>query len=194
MKDLDKSHSWRHDGQLLLLLLALVIPLRGWMIWNTEVTARDSIGFISYALDIEKLSWKELMKNHQHPGYPLSILAMSLPVRDYMGSVNSSTMQLSAQLASSLAAVLLLFPMYYLGKIFFEKRIAFWGTLLLQFMPVTGQHFSDGISEPLFLLFTCLSFLFAALALAGPRLCASWRPASFAGWPISPGPKAPWYS
>jgi len=172
MTELDKSHNWRHDGRLLFLLLALVVPLRAWMVWNTEVTARDSIGFISYALDIEQKPWKEaLLKNHQHPGYPLSIWAMSLPVRQYLG-FSSTTMQLSAQLASSLAAVLLIFPMFYLGKIFFERRVAFWGTLLLQFMPVTGQHLSDGISEALFLLLTSLAFLFGALALRRPTI---WR-------------------
>src|SRR5262245_58802169 len=40
---------WR-DWQWLLLLLVLVIPLRGWLLFNTEVAARDSIGFIRYAL------------------------------------------------------------------------------------------------------------------------------------------------
>ena len=78
---------------------------------------------------------------------------------------NSAALQLSAQLASSLAAILLMFPMYFLGKLFFERRVAFWGTLLLQYLPASGHHLSDGISDPLFLLLITFAFLFAVLAL-----------------------------
>ena len=174
------KRDWYKDCLLILLLLLLVIPLRVWLVYNTEVVARDGIGFMQYALELEKLPWSEtlrcameleelpwketLLKNNQHPGYPLSIWALSIPVRSCMGESNTA-LQLSAQLASSLAAVLLMFPMYFLGKLFFERRVAFWGTLLLQYLPASAHHFSDGISDPLFLLLTTLAFLFAILAL-----------------------------
>ena len=65
--------------------------------WNTEVLARDSVTYINYALEIEQKPWGEvLLKNHQHPGYPLAIWAVSLPVRHYLGPADSFTMQLSA--------------------------------------------------------------------------------------------------
>ncbi len=150
----------------LLVLLALVIPLRGWLMWNTEVLARDSVTYIEYALRFEQHSWKEVLEStHQHPGYPLSILAMSIPVRQLLGPADCFTMQLSAQLVSNLAAVLLIFPMYFLGRFFFERRIAFWGTLLFQFLPVSGQLLSDGVSEPLYLLLISSAFLCALWAL-----------------------------
>ena len=80
------KHDWYKDCLLLLLLLMLVIPLRVWLIHNTEVVARDGIGFMRYAMDLEKLSWKDvLLNNHQHPGYPLSIWAVSIPVRALHG-------------------------------------------------------------------------------------------------------------
>ena len=70
----------------LLILLMLVLPLRGWLMWNTEVLARDSVIYINYAMEIERLSWKKaLLSNHQHPGYPLSIWAVSVPVRRLAG-------------------------------------------------------------------------------------------------------------
>src|SRR2546421_8808494 len=104
--DRSSSGDWRH----LLLLLALVLPLRGWLLFNTEVAARDSIGFIRYALQFEGKSWKEtLLANHQHPGYPLAIWAVSQPIRALAGT-NADTMRLSAQLASTLAALALLIP------------------------------------------------------------------------------------
>jgi Dolichyl-phosphate-mannose-protein mannosyltransferase len=150
----------------LLTLLMLVIPLRGWLMCNTEVLARDSVVYIDYAMEIEQKSWSEaLNNNHQHPGYPWTILAVSVPIRWFLGPADAFTMQLSAQLASNLAAVLLIFPMYYLGRFFFERRVAFWGTLLYQYLPVSGQILSDGLSEPLALLLTSTAFLCAVRAM-----------------------------
>ena len=92
-------------------------------------------------------------------------------------------MQLSAQLASNLAALLLIFPMYFLGRFFFERRVAFWGTLLYQYLPVSGQHLSDGVSEALFLLLTSTPFCVPCGHCAGSRCCSSSDAASFAAWP-----------
>ena len=44
------------DWLLLGALLALILPLRCWLLYNTEVTARDSIGYIRYALTIRTLA------------------------------------------------------------------------------------------------------------------------------------------
>ena len=41
------------DWRWLAMLLVLVLPLRAWLFVNTEVAARDSIGFIRYALQLE---------------------------------------------------------------------------------------------------------------------------------------------
>jgi hypothetical protein len=157
--ELDGSYQAR-DWFYLVLLLALVLPLRAYLLYHTEVTARDSIGYIRYALQFEKYSWQEvLLKNHQHPGYPLAIWAVSQPVRALLGPANPDNMQLSAQLASSLAAILLLFPMYFLGRFYYGSRTAFWGCLLFQYLPVSGHHLSDGISEAWFLLLTSSAYV-----------------------------------
>ena len=65
--------------------------------------------------------------------------------------------------------MLLIFPMYYLGRFFFERRVAFWGTLLFQYLPVSGQHLSDGVSEALFLLLTSTAFLCSLWPCAASR-------------------------
>src|SRR5437016_4738130 len=94
------SGFWRDLG-LLALLVVLVFALRVWLLCHTEVAARDSIGFIRYALQFETQSWAEVVRqNHQHPGYPLSVLAVSVPVRQLVDGSPVFTMQLSAQLAS----------------------------------------------------------------------------------------------
>src|SRR3954447_23647509 len=115
---------WRDLG-LLAVLLTAAVALRPWLIYHTEVAARDSIGFIRYALEHQKTltspgknspSWADILNgNHQPPGYPLTVLAASVPVRAFIDAPMPDLMRLSAQLASSLAAVLLVIPMYFLG-------------------------------------------------------------------------------
>ena len=123
----DRRADWRLIG----LLVLLVLPLRAWLIHNTEVTARDSIGYIRYALAFERKPWQTVWKeNDQHPGYPLAVWAMSVPVRAVAGRTDAPTMQLSAQLVSAAAALLLLIPMYFLGAALFGRAVGFTASLI----------------------------------------------------------------
>lgn len=165
-----------HEFALLALLLLLASGSRAWLISHTEVAARDSVGFIRFALELERYPWKEvLQRNLQHPGYPAVLLAVSWPVRQLWGGTTAASMQFSAQLASALAGVLLILPMYYLGRDLFGRRAAFWGTALFQCLPVSARVMSDGLSEATFLLLATTALW---LAVCGMR---SRRVASFAG-------------
>src|SRR6185503_1575345 len=92
-------------------------------------------------------------------------------VRYVRGGIDPEGMRLSAQLASSLAALLLVIPMFFLGKELFDRRVGFWGALIFQWLPVSAHVLSDGLSEALFLLFTASALLFAVHAVRG----AGWR-------------------
>src|SRR5206468_1113398 len=59
------------------------------------------------------------------------------------------------------------FPMFYLGKRFFNARVGFWAALIFQCLPVTGHLLSDGLSESLFLLLTAITLWLTARALDG---------------------------
>jgi Dolichyl-phosphate-mannose-protein mannosyltransferase len=178
MDDLQSDHfsrisanrpAWR-DWQWLLLLVALVIPLRGWLLVNTEVAARDSIGFIRYALRFEEQPWGEVVRSFdQHPGYPFAVWLVSMPIRTWAGVTSPEIMQLSAQLTSALAAVLLLVPMFYLGKAVWDVRIGFGASLLFQFLPVSAHHLTDGISESVYLLFVSWALVTAVWGLQTRR-------------------------
>src|SRR5436309_1437020 len=99
------------DLRLLAVLLVAALAVRAWLLGHTEVAARDSIGYIRYALQFEEQDWRTVIRhNHQHPGYPLTVLTVSIPVRALCGGTTAEAMQLSAQLASALAAVLLVRP------------------------------------------------------------------------------------
>jgi hypothetical protein len=134
------------------------------------VAARDNIGYVRYALEFETLPWQAVWeKNHQHPGYPLAVLAVSKPIRWATGETDvvklATTMQFAAQVASMLAALLLLYPMYHLGRLLFDRNVGFGAALLFQYLPTSGHHLADGISESLFLLLVAATLLQAVRAL-----------------------------
>jgi hypothetical protein len=163
------------------LLLLIAGGLRLYLVAHTEVAARDSIGYIRYARQLEAGPWQEVVrKTEQPPLYALAVSAASGPVRQLMSGPESVLMQRSAQLVSALAGILLVLPMYFLGRELFERRIAFWAVLLFQCLPTTGRFLSDGISESLFLLLvatavwlgvrslrTCSALGFAASGICG---------------------------
>jgi 4-amino-4-deoxy-L-arabinose transferase-like glycosyltransferase len=177
--DAAQPSGWRRDLALVALLLVLATGIRAWVVGYTQVPARDSIGFIRYALWLEEEGWSwALTHAHQHPGYPLSVLAVAAPVRHYLGQ-DCDTMQLSAQLASALAGVLLVLPMYFLGKLLLDRSAGFWGALLFQCLPNSGHALSDALSDPLFLLLLATALLFAMQAV---RRRAPWRFAVAGVW------------
>ncbi|MDW8266011.1 MAG: glycosyltransferase family 39 protein [Gemmataceae bacterium] len=155
----------RHDLLLMFVLMAVVGLLHLWVLTHTTVAARDSIAFIRYAWQLEHYPWPEVLRgNLHHPGFPVAIAAVSWALRSCGGSLDADTMRLAAQLANSLAAVLLVVPLYFLGKIVFERRTAFWGVLIYQCLPSSNQLLSDGLSEGVFLLWAASAILAAVIA------------------------------
>jgi hypothetical protein len=160
-----RGGAWRDLG-LLALLLTLAAGSRLWLLGHTEVAARDSIGFIRYALQLEHQPWRDVLKGSlQHPGYPAAVLAVSLPVRHYVAAPEAVIWQLSAQLASALAGILLVFPMYFLGRELFDRRVGFWASVLFQCLPTSSRIMADALSESTYLLFAATALLWAVQAL-----------------------------
>jgi hypothetical protein len=160
------SSAWWADLRCLAILAVLVVGLRTWQIAHTEVVSRDSISYIRMAWQLEHGSWGEVFRlSPQHPAYSLTVLAMSVPVRHYLPDDLPRAWQLSAQLASALASVLLVVPMFYLGRELFNRRVAFWACLLFQCLPSSGKVMGDGLSDTVFLLFACAGLWLACLAL-----------------------------
>jgi hypothetical protein len=156
--------SWS-DAAWLGLLLVLSVFIHGWLIQHTEVTARDSIIYIHYALRLEQEPLAQVLRQEdQHPLYPLSILAAWQPVRWALGTSPAAQVW-SAQLASNFFGILLVVPMFYLGKELFDRRVGFWAALLFQALPVTAHLLADGLSDSLCLLLGVTAMLLGARAL-----------------------------
>src|SRR5439155_24248464 len=94
------------------------------------------------------------------------------PVRAVAGKTTPENMELSCQLVNLIASLMLILPMYWLGRQFFDRPVSFVGTLLYQYLPISAQHLSDGISEPLFLVLLVSGLLQAVQAV---RARAVWH-------------------
>jgi hypothetical protein len=163
----------REDAVLILALVIFSLALHGWLIGHTEVAARDSIGFIRYAWQLEHQPWGEVFRrNHQHPGYPILLSMVSRGIRHLVDASNVTIFQLSAQWTSAVAGMLIVIPIYFLGNIGFGRGVGFWSAALLLWIPLTSRLMADGLSEATFLLFAAAALLFGFLALE--RLSKIW--------------------
>ena len=180
------------DYLLLLALVAIAAALHVWIIAHTKVTARDSIGFARLALRIQSPESSnperpedptrmkiDVVKESQHPpGYPLAVwitakfvrqtIVPALPGGLYSSLQLAETTLLATQIASAIAAVLLVIPMYVTGRMLFGRVAAFAGTLLFQVIPVPAQITSDGLTEGAYLLGTATALMFAVRAMRNP--------------------------
>lgn len=145
--------SRRPDWPLLIVLFVLAGLIRFWLISHTEVTARDGVGFMRYAWQLKTQPWSHVLRENPHPPlYPLTILMVSYPVRALLPGDDTFLLQLSAQLTTALASLLLIVPLFYLGRDLFDRRVGFWAALLFECLPPAARVLSDALSEGIFLL------------------------------------------
>lgn len=171
----------RMHSPALLMVMVLVAGIHGLVVARAEVASRDSIGFIRYALHLESpppnwsdsvqpgrlLSRLEVVQRAEHPpGYPLAVLVVSGPVRWCMGGVSCDAMVLACQLASSLAAVLLVLPLYCLGVWLHGRAVGLSAGLIFSCLPVAAHVTSDGLADGLYLLWLVSGLAGCVWALA----------------------------
>jgi hypothetical protein len=161
----------RRDLACVLILAAAAVSLRAWQLTHTTVASRDSIGYARIAWRLEHGDWRKVIPHApQHPLYPGALLVVSWPVRHFLPDDLPLAMQLSAQLTSAIAGVLLVLPMFLFGRELFDRRVGFGGSLLFQCLPSGGRVLGDGLSEALFLLLAVWALYLAAVALRGRSL------------------------
>lgn len=154
-------------------ILAVSVAVHTWIVARSEVAARDSIGFIRYAVQLERQpSLRLLRQAEQPPGYPAAVLAASWPFRAIKGDALPETMTLCAQLASAVFGVLLVFPMVALGAELFDRRTGYLAAALFQTLPAWLRYTSDGLSEAVFLFWLATAIWLAARAFG--RSSAWW--------------------
>jgi hypothetical protein len=148
----------RRDWWAIGLLLMLAGLVHGWLFTHTEVAARDCIGFIRYAWRLEHQPLADVMRTSEvHPGYPVAIHLTKRIVALFYHQSEPSLMERTAQVVSCVMGLLLVVPMFFLGRELFSARVGFWAALLFQCLPASGRVLSDGLSEATFFFFFAMS-------------------------------------
>lgn len=159
-----------------LILVLFGLAVRAVVVARSEASARDSFGFIRYALRLEREPWPAVIRTSDHPpGYPLALMVVSWPVRAAMGGVDCDSMVLSAQLTSVLFGVLLVLPMVKLGEELYDRRAGYLAAGLFQCLPVWTRFTSDGLTEAAFLFWLTVAIWLGVSSLRRPSAARLFR-------------------
>lgn len=131
-------------------LMILAAGLLGCLAKQTKVMFADGLRYVHQAQQIDDGSLVNgLLKAVDHPVYPLAIVAAHHEV----GGHGPTDWQKAAQLASVLAGILLVVPVYLVALELFGPTAAWLGVILTYAAPLTGHVLADALSEGTFLLF-----------------------------------------
>lgn len=179
-KPLFRQHFYR-----IVALMTLAAGLLGWLAFHTDILFADGLRYIAQGKVLASGLAEEGVKDAvDHPVYPLAIAATHRVLK----GDTPDDWQVAAQLASVLAGILLVIPLYLTVLELFGDRPAFLATLTVYCVPMTGHVFADVLSESTFLLFWtwglwgALRFLrtgapgWVALVVVGSALAYLTRP------------------
>lgn len=172
MQDAATRTSLRRDLLLLALLLAIGAAVKG-RVWHaTSVLTRDGIGFIEFASRLQQEPLPEVLRDTvQHPLYPLCIYAVSRVQAQFVDRpLTCYDWEFCAHLANVAAGLLLIVPMYFLGRRLGGRAVGFGAALLFQVLPVPVHVTADTLSEGTYLLCAALSLWAGVAGLDSRRL------------------------
>jgi 4-amino-4-deoxy-L-arabinose transferase-like glycosyltransferase len=130
--------------------MAATVGLFAWLNYHTEVTFADGLRSIQQAQAIDRGAWTEgVIRSMDHPLHPLAVAA----VHRAIGGAGPVSWQRAAQVASILAAVLLVIPVYLLTLEIFGPSTAWLGCVLAIANPVLAHVVTNVLSESTFVLF-----------------------------------------
>jgi Dolichyl-phosphate-mannose-protein mannosyltransferase len=151
---------------LFLVVVSLIVHVS--IIKNSAMTARDSIGFARDAMnykqpDSSRLAYMKLRP--QHPGYPVLVALVSNFVPGFAEDQLHLRLLRSAQVASAVCGVLLVFPVFWIGRAWATSNVGLVAGLFVTVLPVVARDTSDGLSDGPYLLFVCCSLAFGVKGL-----------------------------
>ncbi len=155
----------------LLILIAGSALLMGWVIKHSEPTTSVGLRYIQEAEQIERGGLREVVyRGIDHPLHPLGNAAAH---RLFDGDKPASW-QRAALLFSFASAVLLVIPIYLLGRELFGEDAAFLGVVLVMANAVVGSLVVNVLSETSFLLWWTFGLWAAVRFLRNGRFL--WLP------------------
>jgi 4-amino-4-deoxy-L-arabinose transferase-like glycosyltransferase len=169
----------RSDRQCLMLLLGLSIVINAWLIAHSVVVATDGYGFIRTARRMDRKPFVEVVCDlDQHPLFPTLLNLLSKPVLASRLWPAAEAWEIAGQALAAAFSVLLVLPMFLLGKELFDRPVAFWATLLFHTLPVPAQVAADCLSDSTYLFFLVSGVYLAVRAVH--RVAPWWLVAAMA--------------
>ncbi|NWG04158.1 MAG: glycosyltransferase family 39 protein [Syntrophaceae bacterium] len=138
----------RRTWQPLLLIMALALGLRIFLVLYPEVIHNDGIEYIRYAKEVLTGNWTAGKAN---PGYPVLIALVYSLVGNY---------ELAGIWISVIFGVLLILPVFYLGKTIFNERVGIISSLVVAVHPILYSSSGSVLTESTYHFFMATSVLF----------------------------------
>lgn len=162
------------------ILLVAALGIHAWLVAHTAVPARDSLGYARVALNLSNPSGSDtaehrhridvIRKAEQPPGYPVAIWITEKALRPLVNLPLAERSLLAAQLANAAAAVLLVVPIYLIGRILFSRNVGFASALLFEVLPIPARMTSDGLSEGVYLCAVATAILLSVRSVRRPSV------------------------
>lgn len=153
------------DFRNILILASLVLVIGIFLIAATVVIARDGTVFIEYARQIAVSPSETMVREYQHPGYPMLIFAASKVTGLIYKGRQLFCFIYAAQAAALLFRLFTIVVLYYLAKEIVGNKFAFWAMFILVLLPKPAEFGSDALSDwpaLFFLAAGMLSLLYGA--------------------------------
>lgn len=135
----------------LLLLISLLLSV--YLFFRTYVISLDgAFQYIPIAKDFASGLFRKALSHNQQPLYSFLVAFVSRWVSDF---------ELAGKLVSSIFGILLIIPVYFLGKRIFNEKIVFLSSLLLVIHPYIRRFSADVLKESTYLFFLATALWFA---------------------------------
>ena len=145
------------------MLLAAV--LEAIVIARSPVISRDGVNFIQMAQQLPDGVRTALRSHDQHPGYPVTILAIrQLLPADHPGDETGQWI-LAARLSTALCGVLLVAVVWAISRELFHDPVPNVAAMVAATLPVLRQNAADALSDTPHLLLWLTACLLACLAV-----------------------------
>ncbi len=155
----------------LLAIAVLAASLHAWAVSRTLLPAQDGLKFIRVARQFQLDPWDVVIRGADvHPLYP-ALIAAAEPIVARIAGEGPDAWRIAAQLIAAIASVGLLFPVYFLTRSLFDRRIAFIAAGLLALLPRAAEIGHDTLADSLGLFTTFLALWLGARALRS----SDWR-------------------
>ena len=139
---------WQSSRLGWILPLAISLLLKAILSIQDVVINSDGVVYLEAARLITEGYFSQSLRLYPMPAYPLLIAAVHLLIPDWI---------LAAKLINWIAAAAITLPIYWLTRLLFDQRAAFFAALAAALLPSLNGLAPDVIRDPCFLLFACWS-------------------------------------